>query len=262
MTIGDGCNHVRHESIGRIAFSSVLILALGLGGCQTLPGEPEPVGGERVESRDTLSFPDTPAGHATAAHIETIYATGEDATARYEESLAALRELGDEVVPILVTAYDETDGDLYGTRWALLQTLADIRIDAASADLLRIANDPVPDAELAVGDLLNPREEEALLRMTAIQGLAHAAASDRSVAAGLGKLADHEVLSVSEEALRALQVAHDNALDKTMAEFIARLIGDRRLIVELEDQPVPVSGASPGLQPADHGASDPPQGPQ
>lgn len=236
-----------------------MALTVAWGACKAVPDEPEPVGGEQVESRDTLSFPDTPAGRAVERHVETIYATGEDATERYEASLAELRERAEEVVPMLVGAYDETAPGLYGTRWALLQTLADMRSGGATADLLRIASEPVPPAEMVVGDLLDPRQEEALLRITAIQGLAHAAAFDRSVAAGLGKLADHEVLSVREEALRALQVARDSARDKELIAFIVQLIGDRGLVVELEDQPVPVSGANPGLRPADRGGAEPPQ---
>lgn len=244
-----------------VVLCAVLVSALGVWGCSEIRDEPEPVGGEEVVVREGPEFPDTPAGRALSSHFQTIYATGPEAEASYQASLSELRTHEAEAVAVLLEAYDSTDKALYSGRWTFIQTLSDLRLEAALEPLVRIANEPVPPPEeIAMDDIVNPFEEEVILRMTAIQGLGHLAVRDDRAAEALGELTRHDVLAVREEAMRALAGAIRAVKDRERIAYLKRFLPeDFELILDLsQDRPVPPAGANPGLAPATAQPSAPP----
>jgi hypothetical protein len=242
-----------------IGIGVLLILAGAfVSACKDAGDEPEEVTGP-VDDRDELRFPDTPAGQALTAHIEAIGATGPSAESDYQASLQALRQQAAEVVPLLAQAYDDTDRSLYATRWALVETAAELRVAPARDLLIRLATEPVPAAEPGRHDEVSLRNEESVLRMTAIRGLGYLAVEDETASGVLVKLVQSDVPAVREEALRALAGAIVQIRDPDRAARLAKAFpGPYQEFLPVNAGPVPPAGADPGLRPPDRGAGDAP----
>ncbi|MGH9840896.1 MAG: HEAT repeat domain-containing protein [Blastocatellia bacterium] len=221
------------------------------------PGRSSP----QLESRGSLQFPNTPAGNALSAHIQNVVATGPGADARYQASLEGLRQHLPEVVTILAETYQATDKTLYPTRWALVQTLANLRAEAAVDPLIQIAREPVPPPRGGDNDGLDPYEEESLIRMVAIQGLGYLVGANDAAAQTLGELTKHKIIAVSEEAVRSLAEAirglRNGVPPMSTADLERRVELLTRFLPPNHDltfdpskiQPVPPADANPALQP-------------
>ena len=197
------------------------------------------------------NFPNTKAGQLLSEHLDTIYATGPDAEAKYLSSLRALRTYGSEVLVTLVSVYDGTDRSLYGIRQVLIQTLADLKLDEAASVLIRISTEPVPSPQVRNGHSLSAYDEEILLRYIAIQGLAHLAVWNDAVARCLGALARDAEPAVREEAVRSLAAAVLQAGGQERRTFLRQLLPKSALLnlQHSENRPTPIPDARSDLKP-------------
>jgi hypothetical protein len=224
----------------------VLACALAIAACKTEPEVPA----QQPAREEPLQLPEGPAGQAAAAHLRTMFHTGPDADARYVSSLDSLRVRPAETVALLVAAYDRAPAGRYPERWALVRTLADLRLDAAAEPLKRIASASVPPPDTGRDDVLSAFEEETKIRMTAIQGLGHLAANRQDVVTTLASLTRSSVPAIREEAARALLAQSKGMRDTVAANRMRELVpAALRNIEPLPRGPIAPPHADPRLQP-------------
>jgi hypothetical protein len=167
----------------------------------------------------------------------------------------------DETISILVTAYNEVDKIFYGDRWALVQTLADLKGMQALDDLSRIANEPLPRREDTLYDhQLSPYNEESIIKITAIKGIGNLAVRNDSAVTALVSFFNYKDSVIRLEALNSLAAAIREADERRKPILMALLPKDYVFVPDISRiQPTPVAGENPGLKPSGSGKGPPPK---
>jgi len=125
--------------------------------------------------QDVEVFPDTELGQKLKQHIRIIALPAEnmaEADENYSKSLVELRKTPAEAVKLLDEAYQKIEDRHYFNRWAMVNTLGDLAHAEAYKSLTSIAHTAIP-AEKS-GDLhhFSSQEEEIIIRVRAVEGLA------------------------------------------------------------------------------------------
>lgn len=160
--------------------------------------------GKEIQSVDQLKIPNTPAGQAILVHFEAAYAMGKNADSEYASSLDRLRREAPEVVGILTKAYGEVDQEVYADRWLILQTLADMKVEEALKSLVRFASAELPQRDTNQYDHnVSAYQEESILRITAIRGIADLAPTNDEAAESMVAFFGHKDPVIRLEALNS-----------------------------------------------------------
>jgi len=182
----------------------VLFLTVGASTLMTGCSEPEYTlknPGSSPGSGDAV-YPKTPVGKQIKEHLTTMAGVGVDAEANYQSSLAAMRS-NPEVLPVLAEIYEALPEEDYFRRTLVVETLKELRSAGALPHLIRVANAPIPEDRIPDNTEINTREDEIVIRITAVQGLSVLAARDSSEANDqLLKLVAHDDLTVRQMAAR------------------------------------------------------------
>lgn len=147
-------------------------------------------------------YPNTPAGERVKEHMHASMGHGEDAEAKYQESLTRLRaEPG--AAEALFETYRKVPAENYMLRTMLTEGLKELRSQGALAHLGEIAREKIPSDQRPENAEIDTRTDEVVIRVTAVQGIAILAAN-RSVEAEslLLELTGHEDLTVRQMAAR------------------------------------------------------------
>jgi len=147
-------------------------------------------------------YPNTPAGERVKAHMHASMGNGEDAEARYQESLTKLRsEPG--AAGALYETYRKVPAENYMLRTMLTEGLKELRSPGALAYLHNVAREKIPADLHPKNAEIDTRTDEVVIRITAVEGIAMLAA-DRSINAAtiLMELTGHEDLTVRQMAVR------------------------------------------------------------
>jgi HEAT repeat protein len=125
----------------------------------------------------SLDLPDNEVGRLVRQHL-TLTLTGENKNPQtYYTSLRALQRQPEAVSAALTRAYDGLDEGRYFERWGVVQTLGSLRSQAAASALATVALTPLPPENFDVSATdRSSREDEAMIRFRAIDGLAALAA--------------------------------------------------------------------------------------
>jgi hypothetical protein len=244
--------------------SSVLVSAfIIMMGCQA-PAIKEnvPVPVKDTQSTDQVNIPNTPAGLKVRNHLMVMYGLGPDAENIYQRSLDTLRGQMDESISILVNAYNEVDKIFFGDRWALVQTLADLKGMQALDDLSRIANEPLPRREDTLYDhQISPYNEESIIKITAIKGIGNLAVNSDSAVSILMPFFNHKDSVIRLEALNALAAAIRVADERRKRVLMALLPKDYVFVADIRGiNPRAIVGENAGLKPSGSGIGPPPRG--
>lgn len=182
------------------AFLLILCALLLLSSC----AEPEytlDYTGPSPGSGDAI-YPKTPAGQQIKQHLTAMSGVGEDAEANYQKSLAKMRA-NPEVTHVLAEVYAAIPEEDYFRRTLVVEALKEMRSVDALPYLSRIANAPIPKDRLPENTEVNTRENEIVIRITAVQGLSVLAAQEsREANELLFKLVGHNDLTVRQLAAR------------------------------------------------------------
>lgn len=140
---------------------------------------------KNVPPQEVELFPDTKLGLKLREHMLALALPAEmpeDADRRYTESLAELRKSPQEVVKLLAGAYRKIEPTRYFERWCLAKTLADLEAPAAYETLPSIARTPLPPERNKDPHHFSTQEEEVIIRLRAVDGLALLAAQGHEAA--------------------------------------------------------------------------------
>lgn len=175
----------------------VLLLVVGCGESeQTLEyAGPSPGSGDSV-------YPKTPVGQQIKDHLTIMAGVGEDAEAKYQESIAAMRA-NPTAIPVLAEVYAALPEEDYFRRTLVVEALKEMRSEDALPELHRIATAPIPKDRLPEDTEVDTRENEIVIRITAVQGLSALAANSSEKADNLlFELVGHDDLTVRQMAAR------------------------------------------------------------
>lgn len=164
---------------------------------------------------DTL-YPDTPAGKVIKDHINASMGNGADAEDIYQRSLQVLRkEPG--AGEALYATYKKAPQQLYFLRTMLVEALKELRSPDALTYLTNIAQEKIPANLYPENKESDTRENEIIIRVTAVEGISKLAADSNALAERtLYGLLDSEDLTVRQMAARGyLQSAIGNVKEKT-----------------------------------------------
>lgn len=173
----------------KVSFTTALkICAVGylflIAGCPILPKLSEEDQLARIDdagaAKDTTpspdsTFPNTALGDRLRAHLVILALpaeTLEEAEKRFDDSLAGLREDAAGSSALLSQAYFSMAEDRYYDRWAIVKTLADLESGAAYDSLRKIGMTPIPPERNMNTHLFSTQEEEIMIRLRAVDGLA------------------------------------------------------------------------------------------
>jgi hypothetical protein len=148
----------------------------------------------------TVDFPDTVAGRLAAAHMNAFVGVGEKAESVYQDSLRQLRAQP-QAAQVLYESYQKTDETRYFRRWALVETLRELHSTAALTALSQIATSPIPGEKSRDGEDTS-RGKEVNIRVTAVDGLADLARSDKNAEYLLTRFFTSPDLSIRRRAIR------------------------------------------------------------
>lgn len=195
------------------AFFLILVASLLVFGCAESESRleyagPSPGSGDEV-------YPKTPAGQQIKEHVTAMAGVGEDAEAIYQNSLAKMRA-NPGITPVLAEVYAAIPEVDYFRRTLVVEALKEMRSFDAIPHLASIANAPIPEDRMPENTEVNTRENEIVIRITAVQGLSILAALESSEANNLLlKLVSHDDLTVRQMAARGyLGSAIGNADEK------------------------------------------------
>lgn len=187
-------------------FARFLLL---VGFCALMLSETGCQRGRSVLSVDSTSqsqidklYPMTPAGQRVKEHMNASMGHGEDAEARYQESLTRLRaEPG--AADALYETYRKIPAENYLLRTMLTEGLKELRSSSALAHLNNIAREKIPIDQRPEDTEVDTRRDETVIRITAVEGISILAAN-RSEEADkmLFELTGHDDLTVRQMAAR------------------------------------------------------------
>lgn len=216
--------------------------------------EPPPVPPKEVQTTDPIHFPETPEGVAVVNHINAVYSVGPDAEANYQASLNVLRSKMKETVNILSTAYNESDKRFYGDRWVLVQTLADLRGTEALDSLTKIANEELPERTTLYDHEISPYEEETVIKITALRGLANLSIQDDNAAKTLATFFNHKDANIRLQAMNLLAQAIREANEERRRTLLQLLPKDYVFVPDLSNiQPTGIAGGDANQRPTGKG---------
>jgi hypothetical protein len=181
------------------------------------------------------AFPNTPAGAQLRAHLAASVGTGEAAERAYQDSLVALRA-NPEVVAAISETYRRTPEELYLHRQLLVQTLKELRIGEALVALDEIAAQPIPPERFTAANAEHSsREEELIIRSTALEGIVALKDVDGAAEQRLVRYLDHEELTMRQLAVRGWLAAVDGeARAARAAELRSRLPAAEHWLITAE----------------------------
>ena len=166
------------------------------------------------EKLDTI-FPATPVGKMIREHIKTSMGNGDNAEAIYQKSLSSLRtEPG--APEALYTTYNRVAKKDYFLRTMLVESLKELHSPGALAYLANIAKEKIPANLYPENAEINTRQDEIIIRITAVEGISKLAADSVMEAEKLlVELINSEDLTVRQMAVKGyLQSAFGNANEK------------------------------------------------
>lgn len=226
--------------IFRTASWAPFLLALALAACDRGPA------GDRPGSQDSGSarpgapaepdFPDTETGRLLTQHLGILAGHGKDAEEKYQASLAVLRSRAPEVSRELVAFYPAVAEDRYFRRWAILETLRELRDASALPLAIRVAGAPLPRERFTEDPERASQDEELRIQIKAAEIIAAVAAERVSGAdAALLGLVKHEDLGVRRTAIRGYLAAGGPAEQGRRRDDLQRLVAERdRGLITLE----------------------------
>jgi hypothetical protein len=188
------------------SFTKFFLLAglCALIGCQTgcQPGASVLSVDSSSQSQVEKHYPNTPAGQRVKEHIHASMGHGEDAEAKYQESLTRLRaEPG--AAEALYETYRKVPAENYMLRTMLTEGLKELRSPGALAHLNDIAREKIPPDQRPENAEIDTRTDEVVIRITAVEGISILAANRSAEAENmLLELTSHEDLTVRQMAAR------------------------------------------------------------
>ena len=173
---------------------------------------PSPGSGDAV-------YPETPAGRQIKEHLTAMAGVGEDAEANYQKSLAAMRA-NPNVTPVLAEVYAAIPEEDYFRRTLVVEALKEMRSVDALPYLARVATAPIPEDRLPENTEVNTRENEIVIRITAVQGLSVLAAQESGEASDLlFELVGHDELTVRQMAARGYLGSSIGSTDEKLKQL-------------------------------------------
>jgi hypothetical protein len=128
-----------------------------------------------IKLEEVILFPDSQLGQKLNYHMKVLSLpteTIEEADQLYDKSLIELRKHPDEVIKLLSEAYKNIEENRYFDRWSLVKTLGDLQITEAYSVLSTIAKSTIPGEKLKDLHHFSTQEEEQIIRLRAVEGLA------------------------------------------------------------------------------------------
>jgi hypothetical protein len=119
----------------------------------------------------------TPLKKELRAHIAGAQTPGTGDAETRQTSLRRLRARAQDFTKAAREMYRESRREDYLHRWSLVHTMGELATPAAAEALAEIATSPLPAATEPGGHDSSPNEEEGLIRMRAVSGLARLARS-------------------------------------------------------------------------------------
>ena len=183
---------------------SFFILLLFTAGCRS--GEKKEQSQLAEDSSSTVKldtiYPNTAAGKVVQEHIRASMGQGEDAEARYQQSLSLLRKEPGAGEALYIT-YTKVPEQYYLMRTLLVEGLKELHSPDALKYLTEIANQKIPANRLPENAEINTRQDEVVIRITAVEGISALAADSVEAAEKvLIALTGHEDLTVRQMAVR------------------------------------------------------------
>lgn len=198
-------------SIARSVLSIYLLalhVGIGLTACTHLDRKPDHAESTGLEPRDPFSFPITDAGSMLKKHMDVAVGHGKDAETIYQTSLRALRARAQEVTPLLLNSYRSMPEQQYMARWLVAETLRELRTPIALEALHEIARDPIPEERWRDYSHRFSQDQEAAIRVTAVEGLGLLAqGGEQRADQYLLEFVNHKNLAVRRTAIRAYLAA-------------------------------------------------------
>jgi hypothetical protein len=147
-------------------------------------------------------YPNTPAGQRVKEHMHASMGHGEDAEAKYQESLTKLRaEPG--AADALMETYRKIPAENYLLRTMLVEGLKELRSPGALNHLNEIAREKIPADRNPENTEIDTRADEVVIRITAVEGISILAANQSAEAERmLIDLTGNEDLTVRQMAAR------------------------------------------------------------
>jgi hypothetical protein len=193
--------------------------------------------------------PPSPAAVLLANFIAATNAAGDDAEARYQSTLEALRKRADEVVVEIARAEGRCEETDYPTRLALVQAASQLRRPSALAFLRTLVLTPIPAERSPDPHSFSSVGEETILRTIAVEGVgALAADGDKKALAALFEFLEIPSRSVRRAAVQSIYAApRGRGLRKRME---AALPASQHFLLDL--QPIEVGQAPQVKRPQRH----------
>jgi hypothetical protein len=180
-----------------------------------------------------FSFPDSADKRLSALVVEAVNRMGgfgDNAEDDYQQAIEGLRARGDDVLDVIVAAYEALPEDRYLDRWSLVQLMAELRHPGAVKALNRIIGSRIP-AEQAKG-LHNASTvaEEVMIRTTAVEAVVRLSADGvEEAGAVLLRHAKSRTFSIRRACVQGvLETGTDQ--DKRQLRAILKERGDQDLL--------------------------------
>lgn len=147
-------------------------------------------------------YPQTPEGEFLKAHIAAAMGHGENAEEEYQNSLRKLRE-NPEMAAIIFESYQKVPADQYFMRTIFVETLKEFRNPRSLKFLQEIASAPIGEDLLKEDEERDTRQDEEVIRITAIEGISILAAEkDKAAEEALNGYFKNDNLSIRQMAVR------------------------------------------------------------
>ena len=166
-------------------------------------------------------------------YLEALQSVGSQAEAHYQDSLSRLKARAADFAPMVELMYWASKSDDYFKRWALVHALGELEVAPAMRSLREIALSPVP-SERAPGVLARvaDREEETMIRLRAVSGLArHARRGDQEALVSL-----RDCLRAKDRAVRATAVYEYLEAEKHLGRNPERTKASLRRLLSKQDR--------------------------
>jgi hypothetical protein len=162
--------------------------------------------------------------------VQRMNESGDEAEARYQQALAAVRQAGSDAIDAVVGEFRATDDGDVVNRWALVQLLSDLQ-DPRSIDVLgRIVGLPLPE-DRSPDPHGSVAARELVVRTTAVEGIARLAAAGSTAAQdALLENVSHPVRSVR---IAAILACVEQGGEKARQELQSRVAESERWLLDI-----------------------------
>ncbi len=126
------------------------------------------------QPHDSVVFPNTALGNQLKDHMMILSMpaeTIEEADAKYNASITELKKNATEAIVLLNDAYNKTEAKHYFNRWGIVKTMGELENPSAVKPLADIAFSKIGPEESKDLHHFSSQEEEAVIRIRAIEGL-------------------------------------------------------------------------------------------